>query len=723
MRKRTVCIIGLLALFALTGANAQWNNPHRSNGANNTVHSAFTEAPKTLDPARAYSSNEFVFIANIYEPPLQYHYLKRPYTLVPLTTSVMPEVTFYDKKMRRLPDNTDPNTVAYTVYDIYIRPGIYYQPHPAFAKNKAGKHRYFHLTEDDIDDINTLNDFKHTGTRELTAADYVYQIKRLASPELQSPILGVMIKHIVGLKQLNKTLSKAYDTLKTDNNETPYLDLRQFPLKGAKVIGKYHYQIKLKGVYRQFVYWLAMPFFSPIPWEVDYFYSQPGMLDKNLTLNWYPVGTGPYMLIENNPNKQMVLVTNPNFRGEQYPHEGEPSDRAKGYLQDAGQSLPFVKKFIVTLDKESIPRWNKFLQGYYDKSGVSGESFDQAIKIDKNGQAILTEPMKKKGIQLTTTVAPSTYYIGFNMLDEVVGGYGPKKQKLRQAISIALDYEEYISIFLNGRGIAAHGPIPPGIFGYKKDQINEFVYNWNNGKAKRKSLAVAKKLLMQAGYPGGINPKTHKPLVIHYDATSGGGPDEKARFEWMRKQLAKIGIQLNVRATTYNRFQEKVLKGNVQLFSWGWNADYPDPENFLFLLYGPNGKVKHGGENAANYNNPTLNQLFKDIRSMPNGPERQAKITEATKILQKDSPWIWGFHPIFFTLSHQWNRPTKPHALSSNTLKYERLNNQKRHKLQAQWNKPTLWPLWVLLFFLLLIAVPLAITYWKRENQPNINKE
>ena len=69
-----------------------------------------------------------------------------------------------------------------------------------------------------------------------------------------------------------------------------------------------------------------MTFFSQMTWEADYFYSQKGMKDKNITLDWYPVGTGPFMLSENNPNRRMVLKQNPNFRGEAYPKEGEEGE-------------------------------------------------------------------------------------------------------------------------------------------------------------------------------------------------------------------------------------------------------------------------------------------------------------------------------------------------------------------------------------------------------------
>jgi len=704
-----------------------WNIPHLGKSKQNTRYGAFTNIPKTLDPARSYSSDEIQFIAQIYEPPLQYHFLKRPFTLEPLTASKMPTITYYDAKGKRLPKDVAPKKIAYTLYDIYLKPGIYYQQHPAFAKDKIGKHLYLNLKKDDLKNIRTINDFKKTGTRELTAADYVYQIKRLASPKLSSPVLGIMSKYIAGLAEYAKKLDKIYEKKITIDTPSPYLDLRQYPFEGAKVISRYHYQIKIKGHYPQFLYWLAMSFFSPIPWEADKFYSQSGMQeDRNLSFDWYPVGTGPYYLSENNPNRQMVLKRNPNFHGESYPSLGTQTDKEKGYLKDAGKQLPFVDQFVFSLDKESIPRWNKFLQGYYDKSGISADSFDQAIKLDKNGKPILTDALKKKGLRLETSVSPAVYYIGFNMLDDIVGGNSKRARKLRQAIAIAIDYEEYISIFMNGRGISAHGPIPPGIFGYRttKKGINDIVYFWDpkTQKAKRRPLSEAKKLLAEAGYPGGINPKTGKPLILHYDVTTSGSPDDQARFNWLRKQFAKLGIKLNIRSTQYNRFRDKVRKGNAQIFSWGWLADYPDAENFLFLLYGPNGKVKYGGENASNYNNPVANKLFEQIRNLPNGAERQAKIDTLLKILRQDAPWIWGMHPIDFSLSHQWNRATKPHAMANNTLKYERLNPALRSKLRKKWNKPITWPLWVLLGFIVVILIPLIVSYWQRERRPNVKR-
>ena len=177
------------------------------------------------------------------------------------------------------------------------------------------------------------------------------------------------------------------------------------------------------------------------------------------------------------------------------------------------ETLPFIDKVVYSLEKENIPYWNKFLQGYYDVSGVSSDSFDQAIQFGSQGEAALTPLMQQKDIQLETAVQTSTFYMGFNMLDAVVGGDSERARLLRRAISIAVDYEDYISIFANGRGIAAQGAIPPGIFGHIEGQngINPYVYEWRDGRAQRKPVSEAKRLLAQAGYPNGRDADTGKP--------------------------------------------------------------------------------------------------------------------------------------------------------------------------------------------------------------------
>jgi oligopeptide transport system substrate-binding protein len=710
-------LVVILALLLAACGGGPWNRPYSAAQAReNIFFASFQERPNHLDPAQSYSANEIEFTGQIYEPPLQYHYLKRPYTLIPLTAAEVPRPYYLAADGKRLPDDAPAGDIAYSVYDIHIRPGIFYQPHPAFARNRDGTYRYHALSARELDDIDVLGDFRETGTRELRAEDYVYEIKRLAHPRLNSPILGLMSDYIVGLKDYARTLEAAARAMPAGED---YLDLSNYPLEGARVIDRYTYRIRLRGKYPQLLYWLAMPFFAPVPWEADRFYSQPGLAARNITLDWYPVGTGPYMLTVNNPNRQMVLRRNPNFHGETYPTEGKPGDRERGLLEDAGKPLPFIDQAIFSLEKEDIPYWNKFLQGYYDASGISSDNFDQAINVGAGGEVSLTEAMRAQGIELHTAVATSIFYTGFNMLDPVVGGYSERARKLRHAIAIAVDFEEYISIFLNGRGIPAQSPLPPGINGFVAGEggYDPNVYELAPEGPRRKSIEVARHLLAEAGYPEGRDIKTGKPLVLYFDTTATG-PDDKARLDWMHKQFAKLDIQLVVRGTDYNRFQEKMLKGTAQIYQWGWNADYPDPENFLFLLYGPNGKVEHGGENASNYRNAEFDRLFARMKNMENGPERQAIIDRMVSIARTDAPWLWGFHPKQFTLTQSWYRNFSPNLMANNALKYRRIEADRRAVLQAEWNQPVLWPVIVFAVLILLGVLPAFLAYRRRQRRP-----
>ena len=704
----------------LSACSSEQNDPYpASERGQNILYSAFTERPKHLDPVQSYSEDEATFTAQIYEPPLQYHYLKRPYTLIPATAKAVPEPRYYDAAGRKLPASAPAEAIAFSDYEIRIRPGIRYQPHPAFALDAAGAPLYTDLDRHKLRGIERIADFAHSGTRELTADDYIYQIKRLAHPRLISPLFSTMSERIVGLKKLGEQLR-----VEAKAHPDTWLDLERFALEGVTRVDRYTYRIRLHGKYPQFVYWLAMPFFSPVPREADRFYAQPGMAEKNLTLDWYPVGTGPYMLSENDPNRRMVLQRNPNFHGETYPCEGEAADRAAGLLADCGQPLPRIDKAVFSREKESIPYWNKFLQGYYDSSSISSDSFDQAVRFGAGGDVELTDEMKERGIRLLASVRPSTFYMGFNMLDPVVGGKDgvgeERARKLRQALSIAVDQEEFISIFLNGRGIPAMGPLPPGIFGYGQGEaaINPVVYEWVDGQARRKPIAEARKLLAEAGWPDGRDAQTGEPLVLNLD-TVPGGMGNKSTLDWLTRQFYKLDIQLVVRSTDSNRFQDKVRKGAVQLFFLGWNADYPDPENFFFLLAGSEGKVAHGGENAANYENPEFDRLFAEMKNMestgPNAAHRAALIARMNRLVQHDAPWIFGYHPKSYTLSHAWLHSRKPMGVGNNALKYQRLDVAERERRRAEWNKPVLWPLVGLVVALAALILSAVTVYRRRE--------
>ncbi len=636
-------------LILLTGC-APSNYPYPNDPIDdNTLYSAFTQRPKHLDPARSYSSNEYIFLGQIVEPPLQYEYYSFPYTLTPLTASAIPQ-----------PYTTIVEGIERTAYDISIKPGIYFAPHPAFST-------------------------KH----ELTAADFIYQIKRIADPAVQSPIHALLSEHILGFS----TYSKAVATTQKPEQ-----------ILGVQLLDRYSYRIILKAPYPQFVYWLALPFFAPMPPEIIAWHDAPERGSNHAGIDWNPIGTGPYQMTKNDPNQEIILERNPHYRT--VPDPKNPRNH-----------LPYIDKITFKLEPENIPYWQKFLQGYFDASGIGSDQFDQAITITPEGDFERSSTLIEQGIQLKKTPEPSIFYMGFNMLDSTIGGYSPSQKALRQAIAIAVDYEEMISIFANGRGSVAHSPIPPGIYGHTTgaNGINPITHDWIDGQAVRKPISAAHELLRKAGYPNGIDPKTQKPLILHFD-TASTGPDSRARLTWLRKQFDKLNIQLVIRATDYNRFQEKMQTGNAQIFEWGWNADYPDPENFFFLLYGPNGKVKHHGVNSANYINRDFDALFEQMRLIPNSAQRLQIIREMTHIVRQDSPWLWGFNPLRIALYHQWLSNINPNPMAHNTLQYRQLQPELRAQLRTRWNQPKLLPLTLLTLLLLLITTYAIIRYRQKQN-------
>ena len=727
MKLRHIAFAAVATLTACGVSNtpvpAQWL-------AQNVLFTSYSESPKYLDSTSSYSNNETPWTYAVYEPPLKYHYLKRPYELQARTLTALPSVTYLNPQGQEVPAHTPAAQIAESVFELHLTPGIQFQPHPAFAKNAQGQAKYLQLTEADLEGKRTPYQFAEMGSRELVADDYLYAIKRLATPRVNSPAFGFLSEKITGLADYGKKIKDFNNQLKAGRTarelgplgHLPWLDFREHAFDGVQVTGKYSLRIRVNGKYPQFKYWLAMTFFAPVAWEVDAFYAQPGMSLRNLNANTWPVGTGPYMLTDYVPNARMVLERNPNYRAVTYPCEGEAGDKEKGLLADCGKKLPFIDKVVSVIEKEGTSIATKFIQGYYDvpqlERGEAGVGYQVSIQ---DGTGMAKQLMARK-IQLPSTIQVGFGYFGFNWLDPVVGaGKTPEDQvrnrKLRQALSIAFDFEEYVSVFEEDRAEVNQSLVVAGLFGHDQTPFNPVIYEKRaDGKVQRKSIEKAKALLAEAGYPNGRDIKTGQPLVINYDS-QGVGPAYKARLDWVAKQFAKLNIELEVRSTDYNRFQDKMRKGSSQFFFWGWLADYPDPENFLFLLYGPNGKAKFDGENASNYINTEFDQLFLKMKDLDDTPERAAVIKRMIEISQEDAPLLNGWSEEFGGAYHQWVYNGKPSNIIRDQLAYMRIDPALRQAKIQEWNQAIVWPLALLPVLLLLLAVPAWRGWKKRQNQ------
>ncbi|MGH7894218.1 MAG: ABC transporter substrate-binding protein, partial [Candidatus Binatia bacterium] len=374
----------------------------------------------------------------------------------------------------------------------------------------------------------------------------------------------------------------------------------------------------------------------------------------------------------------------------------------RGLLDPAyvGKPLPFIERVEFQRDQEDIPAFTKFLQGYYDASGIIEESFDRIVKPGG-----LSPDMAALGMRLDKTVVPSVYYLGFNMENPQLGTpAGERGRKLRQALSLVIDTREFSRIFQNGRGIPAQSPVPPGLFGYDADYVNPY---------RRVDVERAKGLLGEAGYPDGVDPATGKPLHLTFDTqdTSARG---RLRYQFFCDAWRKLGIDVEISATTYNQFQDKVRRGAYQIFMWGWVADYPDPENFLFLLWSKMARSQ-GGPNTANFLDPAYDRLFLDMRDRANDEERLALIRTMRVIVERERPWIELFHLEQYLLVQGWMRNVNPLGMSFSTFKYQDVDPTLRRERQEAWNQPVLWPAYAGLALVAIVLAPGALSLWRRR--------
>ncbi len=714
---RAALVLFAMVVAALVAGCDNSPNPKGSESTN-TLFVAFQErSPRHLDPTASYAVNEVPYMYSVYEAPYAYHYLKRPYEVVPKAAQALAEPRYLDKDGKPLPADAPGELVAESVYDVHIKRGMRYAPHPALAIDATGAYLYHAMQAAQVRDKHSPLDFAQTGTREVVAEDFVYALKRHATPRIETPIFGIFSEYVIGLKDYaeliraeDRQLRQGADPAALDK---PFLDFRRYPLAGAVALDKYSYRIRIKGKYPQWKYWMTMTFTAPVPWEADKFYAQPGMAKNRLTLDVWPVGSGPFMAVEYDPDRRHVLVRNPNYHGATYPCEGAPADKALGLLDDCGKRLPFLDRLVFNTEKDKTPLRAKFTQGFLDVPEIERNDWGPDFLADANDSDEVRKRFDERGMRFPKSVEPQNWYLGFNWLDPVVGqGDTPERQernrKLRHALSIAIDWEEgYGRVFTQKAGEAAMGPLPGGTFGSRHGtpgDINPVTHRMVDGRPVRRPIAEAKQLLAEAGYPEGRDAKTGKPLVLNYDYQRVPTPEYRAELDWMVKQFAKVGVQLEIRATDYNQFQEKMLKGKQQIFWWGWFADYPDAENFLFLFYGPNSKARVQGENTANYENPEFDRRYKQLALLDDGPAKQQLIDEMVELLRRDAPWAFGYFPYSAGAYQKWVGAAKYGLFTNDRALYYKVDAPLRARLQAEWNRPRVWPLGAMALGALLLA-------------------
>jgi ABC-type transport system substrate-binding protein len=563
-----------LALFLAAGSAA----------AQKVLRYAFPVAETNFDPAQISDLYARTVASGLFDAPLEFEYLARPVRMRPNTAAAMPEVS-----------------ADFRSFTFHIKPGIYFDDDPAFAAKFGGK------------------------KRELTAADYVYSLKRHYDPRWKSGNLYILENAgILGLSELRKELMAQKKPFDYDRE-----------VEGLRALDRYSFRIVLA---------------RPDPRFLHHFTdgSVTGALAREVVeaygdkVGEHPVGTAAFRLAEWKRSSRIVLARNPNYREVRYdehPPAGDAPLQAVA-ARLAGRRLPLVDRVEIAIVEEPQPRWLAFLNREHDLlDGLPADFAGIAIPNDR-----LAPNLAKRGIQMVRFARADVAVSYFGMENPVVGGYTPAKVALRRAISLAVDTEREIRLVRRGQAIPAQSMIGPETTGYDpafKSEMSDF------------SIARARALLDLHGYTdrdgdGWREQPDGSPLLLEY-ATS---PDQQSRqlVEQWQKNMTAIGIRIRFQTAQWPENLKASRAGKLMMWGVGWSATQPDGDTFLALGYGPN----RGQANHARFDLPAYNTLYERQRVMPDGPERLAAMAEAKRLLVAYMPYKVHAHRIGTDLAQPW---------------------------------------------------------------------
>lgn len=560
-----------------------------------------TDGPKSLDPAQGSTVYDNMACVQVYETLLENKYAD-PMKLEPRLLTQMP------------------------------------------TTEDGGKTWHFTL----IDDVRFQDDpcFPGGVGRAIRTDDVFYSLKRLADNANGLENWWLLKDTIVG-----------FDAFKDEQNAADVFDY-DAPVEGFVKISDTEFEIVLtKPVYR-FLYILSMFQTSIVPREAVEYYD--GSDADHPRFGAHPVGTGPFVLDTWIPKTSLTLNRNPNYHEVLYPAASEwsRSDRRLRLHRPAGKRVPFVDRLEFTMFVQDQPMWLQFRQGKIGYTQVPAENFPNAFN-PRTRQ--LREEFHRQGIRAHSNALLDFIFRGFNMEDELVGGYSAQNKALRQAISLAIDLDEFNEAFYNGLNIVYDGPIPPGLEGHPEGGKAPGSYRGPN-------IPLAKKKLAEAGYPGG---EGLAPIPFY---TSQGGNNQE-QSEMLKRQLRQIGVEVDVHLVDFSTLIEMVNKKQAPFFGFAWSSDYPDAENNLALFYSPN---ESPGSNHYNYKRRDYDELYETILVMEPSAERTKLYEQMRDMIIEDVPYIGSMARERFYLINPWLLNARPTERYYSWYKYLDVDDTKR---------------------------------------------
>jgi oligopeptide transport system substrate-binding protein len=460
-------------------------------------------------------------------------------------------------------------------YTIKLKKGVYFAPDDAFKGKK----------------------------RELVAEDVIYSLKRHMDPKNKPVWKFLLDGKIIGLDEVSKEAEK---TRKFDYDK---------PVEGLKALDKYTVQIKLLQTDHNLGYILAHTPMVMVAREV----IEAAGEDTNSR----PVGTGPYKLAKWVRGSKIELDANPNYRGFVWDFKSDAPEDQPLIKAMTGKKMPQIGKIEYTIITEDQPAMLAFKQKRTDVWRVRPSVADNIL----NG-AELNAEMQAAGVRLQRETEPEITYHYINMQDPVFGGLEKHKIALRRAIWMAWDVTEQIKVTRKGQAVPANFIVPPGLAGHNS------AYKEGNVKY---DPAFANKLLDRYGYKKGADgfrtQPNGEPMVLRYTAE----PTDLGRSyaELFQKGLKEMGVNMSYEPMPFAEALKKEKECKLQMRGAAWIADYPDGDNFVMLLYGPN----KGEANNACFQIPEYDKLYEQSRKLPNGPERDKIYADLQRLLEVYAPW------------------------------------------------------------------------------------
>jgi oligopeptide transport system substrate-binding protein len=389
----------------------------------------------------------------------------------------------------------------------------------------------------------------------------------------------------------------------------------------------------------------------------------------------HPVGTGPFVLKEWVRRSKIVLERNPDHRGYEldtrYADMSDEWDR-RVVEELRGKRLPLLDRIEIYPIDDEQPRYLAFLNKEHDILDETPFSFIHQVL--PNGK--LSVPLARQGVRVFRELQPEITYDVFNVEETVngkpnpVGGYSPQRVALRRAMVMAHDRTAEIAIIRKNQALPAETPVPPGVVGYDPE-IHAAAQDYNPARAKA--------LLDMFGYvdrdgDGWRDQPDGQPLVLTYKYNAGSQETRQLAELWS-KSMSNVGIRIEATAVTFADLLNDKRVGNFQMAASAWIADYPDAQNFLQLLYGPNTNQS----NESRFRLPEYDRLYEKSLGFPDGEERNRLYREMDRLMLVYAPWRLGVHRVFNHLLYPWVKGYKKHPILYTNFKYLDLDVAAQH--------------------------------------------